>query len=183
MPGQSSLPQRERTLMLLADGSSSAKDFRHLFGGEGELIAMKLLRDGFLETRKPASSPQSAKPTPMLIAAHPASAAATTAAAPSRRLPEKSATTSGSTDQFDGKRSLATTRMFLFDICERMFSRRNPELAEQFRQALRQAKDRETILSESRAMLEEIENIDGPERADSISERIAMLLPPEMAMP
>ena len=80
-------------------------------------------------------------------------------------------------DQFEGKRSLATTRMFLFDICERMFAQRNPEMAEGFREALRNAKDRETMLAASRQMLEEIEKIAGHERVDSISERIAMLLP------
>ena len=82
-----------------------------------------------------------------------------------------------SADQFEGKRSLATTRMFLFDICERMFARRSPEQAEIFREALRNAKDRETMLAVSREMIEEIEKVAGHERADSISERLAMLLP------
>ena len=67
--------------------------------------------------------------------------------------------------------------MFLFDLCERMFARRNPDMAEGFREALRNAKDRETMLATSHQMLEEIEKIAGHERADSISERIAMLLP------
>jgi hypothetical protein len=181
-PGQRSLPQRERTLMLLADGTKSAKDFRSLFGGEGEQIAMKLLREGFLETRTTAVAPQSAVPVPVVIGARPGSAERAAAATPSRQTPETSSTMSGSTDPFDGKRSLATTRMFLFDICERMFARRNPALAEQFREALRQARDRETMLAASRTMLDEIAEVAGPERADSISARIAMLLPPEMAI-
>ena len=84
-------------------------------------------------------------------------------------------------DQFEGKRSLATTRMFLFDICERMFTRRSPEMATYFREILRNAKDRETMLAASREMLEHIEKVAGPERADALSERIAMLLPPENA--
>jgi len=84
-------------------------------------------------------------------------------------------------DAFEGKRSLATTRMFLFDICERMFARRDPALAERLREALRNAKDRDAMLAESRCMLEEIEKVAGFERADSIAERIAMLLPPETA--
>ena len=183
MPGQRSLPQRERTLMLLADGTKSAKDFRWLFGGEGEKIATKLMLEGFLETRTPVLAPWSAKPDPVVIAPRRDSAEITTAATPDRHTPATSSTISGSTDPFDGKRSLATTRMFLFDICERMFARRSPALCEQYREALRQAKDRETMLCASRVMLEEIEKIAGPERADSISERIAMLLPPEMAMP
>ncbi len=69
--------------------------------------------------------------------------------------------------------------MFLFDICERMFARRDPALAERLREALRNAKDRDAMLAESRLMLEEIEKVAGFERADSVAERIAMLLPPE----
>jgi hypothetical protein len=38
-----------------------------------------------------------------------------------------------SADNFEGKRSLATTRMFLFDIVERMFVRKMPELANHLR--------------------------------------------------
>ncbi len=83
------------------------------------------------------------------------------------------------TDQFEGKRSLATTRMFLFDLGERMFTRRDPVLAEQFRENLRNAKDRQSMLTAGREMLAEIERIAGYERADAISERIAMLLPEE----
>ena len=60
---------------------------------------------------------------------------------------------------------------------KRMFARRSPEKAEIFREALRNAKDRNTMLAVSREMIEEIEKVAGHERADSISERLAMLLP------
>ncbi|WP_431097448.1 hypothetical protein [Polaromonas aquatica] len=166
-PGVRTLGQRERTLLLMADGSKSAQDFRPLFDGDGEAIALRLLRDGFLEahpgkTSAPASAPAS-KPTPAQLQNFPS--------------PETTQAIQVSADQFEGKRSLATTRMFLFDICERMFARRDPVMAERFREALRNAKDRDTMLAASREMIEEIEKIAGHERADSISERIAMLLP------
>jgi hypothetical protein len=74
---------------------------------------------------------------------------------------------------------MATTRMFLFDICERMFVRRDPVKAEAFREALRNARDRESMLAAAREMIAAVEEIAGHERADSIAERIAMLLPPE----
>ena len=80
-------------------------------------------------------------------------------------------------DTFDGKRSLATTRMFLFDLCERMFVRRDPTLADLFRDALRGARDRDSMLATARAMLDEIEKAAGTERADAIRERIDRLLP------
>ncbi len=162
-PGVRTLGQRERTLLLLADGRKSVQDFRPLFDGDGEAVALRLLREGFLETRSetPATPRPAAKPA----------IAETQQNAPGPETRQLAA------DPFAGKRSLATTRMFLFDLCERMFARRNPEMAEGFREALRNAKDRETMLAASRQMLEEIEKIAGHERADSISERIAMLLP------
>jgi hypothetical protein len=170
-PGVRTLGQRERTLLLMADGSKSAQDFRPLFDGDGEAIALRLLREGFLEAHpgKTAAptSPPAPKPTPAQLQNFPS--------------PETTQAIQVSADQFEGKRSLATTRMFLFDICERMFARRDPVMAERFREALRNAKDRETMLGASREMLEQIEIIAGHERADSISERIAMLLPQHQA--
>jgi hypothetical protein len=198
-PGNRTLTQRERTLLLMADGSKSIYDFRTLFDGAGEKIALKLLQDGFLEVsanRKP--EPLETRPVGLQI--DPAPAPAVQVAQPAlvvklaqplapEPVPRESASSSpnpdstqairASSDQFEGKRSLATTRMFLFDICERMFARRDPVLAERFREALRVAKTRETMLSASRDMLEEIEKVAGHARADSISERLAMMLPPE----
>lgn len=125
--------------------------------------------------------------------AHPASAK-TTGFAPSRPVPlaaevarqrkhfpdpETTQAIQTSADQFEGKRSLATTRMFLFDMCERMFARRNPALAEQLRDGLNNAKNRESMLAISRDMMVQIEAVAGHQRADSIAERIAMLLPAE----
>ena len=180
-PGTRTLGQRERTLLLLADGSKSVLDFRLLFNGDGEKIALRLLHEGFLE----------AHPRDQLHAA--VQPAKTFPHQPSRPLavpqvaaqqvqqhfssPENTQAIKVSADQFEGKRSLATTRMFLFDLCERMFARRNPEMAELFREALRNAKDRDAMLAVSREMIGEIEIVAGHERADSISERLAMLLP------
>jgi hypothetical protein len=168
--GTRTLGQRERTLLLLADGSKSVQDFRPLFNGDGEQIALRLMRDGFLQTQ-PGKVPEAVRPAGP--AAHPAQADTP----PARQHIPPPAPARVSADQFDGKRSLATTRMFLFDICERMFSRKHPELAAIFREALRDARDRDAMLAASRRMIEEIERITGSERADSISERIAMLLP------
>ena len=47
-PGVRTLGQRERTLLLMADGNRSVRDFRPLFEGDGEQIALRLLREGFL---------------------------------------------------------------------------------------------------------------------------------------
>jgi hypothetical protein len=67
--------------------------------------------------------------------------------------------------------------MFLFDICERMFVRRDPKFALQMRDALREARDREAMLEIAAVMLAEVEKAAGAERAESLRERIDKLLP------
>lgn len=187
-PGTRTLGQRERTLLLLADGSKSILDFQPLFNGEGEQIALRLLREGFLETHshpvdRLRDEVTDGSTRPKIAPIQPSWQQSLHT--PSQQAQQQQDFSSPQTtqaiqvcaDQFEGKRSLATTRMFLFDICERMFARRNPEMAEFFREALRNAKDRATMLAVSREMIGEIEAVAGHERADSISERLAMLLP------
>lgn len=178
--GVRTLGQRERTLLLLADGSRSARDFQILFDGEGEEIALRLLSEGYLERQPAPARPLPAKAAPR-PAAQPANekSASATSFAPSEPPSSTLDSQYGGSDTFEGKRSLATTRMFLFDICERMFARRSPEMAQYFREELRSAKDRRAMLATSRKMLEHIETVAGHERADALSERIAMLLPEE----
>ena len=162
--GSRSLGQRERALLILADGKTTVHAVDHLFNGQAQILAHQLIEAGYLvgiNLERPPSLRKEAKPAPQLRATEPAPAPTNAA------------------DSFEGKRSLATTRMFLFDICERMFVRRAPEQAEAFREALRNAKDRESMLAAAREMIAAVETLAGHERADSISERIAMLLPPE----
>lgn len=174
-PGVRTLGQRERTLLLLSDGSRLAQDFQLLFDGDGEKIALRLLSEGYLERR---TTPKSAPPSPAPAAEKTRPADEPAAVTPSELSGASNfGTTTGAADQFEGKRSLATTRMFLFDICERMFARRSPEVGEYFREALRNAKDRDSMLAVSRQLLTHIEKQAGSERADALGERIAMLLP------
>jgi hypothetical protein len=173
-PGVRNLGQRERTFLLLADGERSLQDIAKVLQGEVESLAQRLINDGYVQEKAPL---QIVVPkTSSRAARNGAQMVKTAQKADANSQPESPAV---SADSFEGRRSLATTRMFLFDICERMFARRAPELAEQFREALRNARDRESMLAASRDMIDEIEKLAGHERADSISERIAMLLPPE----
>jgi hypothetical protein len=144
-PGCRSLGQRERCLLLLADGQKTLHELGAYMGEDGPRLVLQLLRAGYLVQDSPA----------------PVAAVAA--------------------DLFDGKRSLATTRMFLFDLCERMFARRAPALAASLRDALRSARDRASMLDVCRTMLDEIADTAGAERADAIRERIALLLPDEVA--
>jgi hypothetical protein len=159
------LGRRERNLLILADGQKTLEDLESILKNEARALAESLIRDGYLT---------GISLTPPKLIEQPAKdqdgEAASSAMPPAPPM---------NADAFEGKRSLATTRMFLFDICERMFARRAPEQAQAFCEAFRNARDRESMLAVARDMMESVEQIAGAERADSISQRIAMLLPVE----
>ncbi|MDP4078699.1 hypothetical protein [Acidovorax sp. A1169] len=161
-PGVRTLSLRERSLLLLADGKSLS-DLQAMYNGIGAQIVDNLMRQGYLTG--PATLPEAPLPTP-------AAAAVTTPeppTAPPAGLPS------------DALRSLAGTRMYLFDICERMFARRDPALARQFHEALRGARDRSSMLDVGEALLDEVTQMAGPERAQTIRDRMDQLLPQEPA--
>lgn len=152
-PGSRTLGQKERSILLLADGKAARSSLNTLFGGAGEQIVTRLLEQGYLAegaATDPDRGQQRSEPNPQR---------------------------SGSADTFSGPRSVASARMFLFDLSDRMFAARDRALADQFRSALREARDVEEMLKVSKTMLAEIERVAGPDRAESISERLAKLLP------
>jgi hypothetical protein len=156
---------RERGALFLADGCKTQDEMQVLLRDDGSIL-QKLISDGYL-VRLQTSGNRALAPDTKVVA-------------PALQLLPDTVTSPGSSsDNFDGKRSLATTRMFLFDICERMFSKKAPTLAQQYRDQLRQARDRESMVSLAREIIVKVEEIAGSERADGLSERIAMMLPPE----
>lgn len=172
-PGTRTLGLRERSLLLLADGRKSLRDLRPMFDGQGEALALDLAARGYLRLVDPATPPRPQAPT----AVRPAAPAPAPVPPPAAERPGRPAPPPVAADQFEGKRSLATARMFLFDLCERMFARRDPARAEELRVLLRAARDAQSMLAAGRVMLEEVERASGSERADAISARLAMLLP------
>ncbi|WP_167361168.1 hypothetical protein [Paracidovorax cattleyae] len=166
-PGVRTLSLRERSLLLLADGRPAA-ELEALYHGAGKDIVARLLADGYL-----AQAGGSAAPVP---------AATPTAAATPRPVPVDAPATAPAQPATppapsNALRSLAGARMYLFDICERMFARRNPALAQNFLEALRGARDRDSMMDVSEALLEEIELLAGPERAAIVRQRMEQLLP------
>lgn len=150
-PGQRTLGQRERAVLLVADGRKATASLQALFGGLGADIVRDLLARGYIVDETPPAPPAPPPPEPVVA--------------------------KGSVDAFSGPRSLASARMFLFDLSERMFAPRDKALALHFRDALREARDAPTMLAVSREMLVAIERMAGADRADAISERLAKLLP------
>ncbi|HEY9222587.1 MAG TPA: hypothetical protein VIP27_00360 [Variovorax sp.] len=159
-PGRRTLTQRERAVLLMADGQRSVTDFVPLFADRDEAVrvARHLLHEGYLH------APEERYDAPSVVVAD---------------VPAPPSAPAVSADPFDGKPSLATTRMFLFDLCERLFARRDPAMAQVLRDTLREARDRASMLAVADTMLAGIRQAAGDERANAIGDRIARLLPPE----
>jgi hypothetical protein len=186
------LSVRERSALFLADGIRSRDELIHLMRGDIGLL-QKLMTNGYLvasETLGVKSAHMTdfakskVKPAKSFLRqSEPAPTAAPVLAQPKLAGPNaitrNDAAPTQSADNFEGKRSLATARMFLFDIVERMFVRKMPELANHLRDQLREARDRTSMLVVAREIILKVEEIAGPDRADGLSERLAMMLPPE----
>lgn len=172
---QRTLNIKERALLLLADGRTPAQTLLAQVRTTEDVLA-RLVSAGFLavSTSVPAPASASAPPAiPAVTPPKPAKASATTAP-----MGEETALpTPVAADRFDGQRSLATARMYLFDMAERLFARRTPELAEAIRNELREARDEEAMLEVAHRFLHTVEQTAGAERADAISERLTKLLP------
>ena len=194
---QRTLSVRERSVLFLADGIRTKDELVWLLRGDADML-QRLMAAGYLLPANPINKNLAAQLTgfavPQTVAPNGNAGRSTPAVAPAALLPmtmqEKIASSSASqdtesrvatssSDTFEGKRSLATTRMFLFDIVERLFVRKLPELAVTFRDQLRNAKDRESMLAIAREIINRVEDIAGAERADGLSERLAMMLPIE----
>ena len=135
-PGQRSLSQRERNLLLLADGKT-AHELTHLLGEDCGGLIEQLLVDEYL-----VSAQQDSRTTEVIRP----------------------------------RRSLASSRMFLFDVCERMFANRHEELAQTMRQKLREAKDTTALRHVCLEILHAVENITGPKRVAAIAPHLRELL-------
>ena len=159
-PGMRTLSLRERSLLLLAEGKPLA-ELQAMYSGGGAEIVKHLLSQGYLSLS--AHAVQDTLPTPPAHTQR--SALRPEAVTP----PEPS----------DHLRSLAGARMYLFDICERLFARRDPARAQHFHSALRAARDRDSMLHVGESLLEEVSQLAGAERAETIRERMKQLLPRE----
>jgi hypothetical protein len=179
-PGHRSLGQRERAVLLLVDGQQTEAVISQLFNGDGRRLIERLITDGFIGRQAARSG------ATVVDAAAPRTPAAR---APSAREPvlvsrdaepAPAANTAHHGDTFSGARSLASARMFLFDLSERLFAPRDKALAARYREALREAREAQDMLAVGRAMIADVEALAGRERADSIRERLAKMLPSEL---
>jgi len=149
------LGRKERNLIILADGQKTLNELGTLLQLDALTLAQTLILDGYLAVLSTSDIPVEK-------------------VSDSRAIKVK-----GSADNFEGHRSLASTRMYLFDIAERFFVRAAPHYNKQFREALRQARDQDSMMTIAMEMLQAIEDIAGADRAESIRRRLERLLPLE----
>lgn len=154
-----SLSLKERSVLFLADGRKTLADLDPILGDEGTAIVNALASGGYLD----------------LLPAQRGSAA------PAARAPRPSEPTPGPAPReaqpASGPQSLAATRMFLFDLCERTFARGAPTQAEHYRERLRQARAADAMLAVAQDMLMDVELVAGEDRARFLRERIESMLP------
>jgi hypothetical protein len=166
-PGVRTLTLRERSFLLMATGHRTLADISKSLPGNSVEIANQLLEKGFIAV--PTAPAPAAQKLDMRESADESADEST------------ALQNAGQIDVFEGKKSLAATRMYLFDMSERIFSRKDPALADRLRSSLREARDRESMLEVSAVLLEVIERLAGSDRANHVRERIAKLLPPEVS--
>ncbi len=172
-PGMRTLSLRERSLLLLAEGKPQA-ELQAMYNGGGAQIVEHLLNQGYLAPMAPTAPAATSTTHPNTPPSTASAPKAAPAAATASQQP-----TDKPTEPRDALRSLAGARMYLFDICERLFARRDPAMAQHFHSALRSARDRDSMLDVGEALLEEVAQLAGTERAQTIRERMAQLLPRE----
>ncbi len=161
-PGRRSLPLRERSVLLMADGRTEEQLQQVLGAQAGELID-QLIASGHLQRlagQAAESSPPARAQAPSMA---PAAAKESTPPGPAATL------------------NLAGTRMYLFDMCERMFANRHEDKAQVLRHLLREARDLEALQAAALQLLQTVQEHAGDERADALRERLRHLLPQEAA--
>lgn len=165
-PGRRSLPLRERSVLLMADGRTEEQLQQVLGAQAGELIE-QLIASGHLQRL----AGQAAASSPPAHAQAQSQAPSMAPAAANESTPPGTAATL----------NLAGTRMYLFDMCERMFANRHEDKAQVLRHLLREARDLQALQAAALQLLQTVQEHAGDERADALRERLRHLLPQEAA--
>ena len=161
-PGSRQLPQRARSVLLMA-GGKTLDELRALLGGDLAALALQLVEQGYLQFTK-TGTPTTAAPS----AAAPVVAAAAVSTPQAADAPTPVVT--------PGCPQMAGMRMYLFDLCERMFANRHEVLAQSLRAQLREARDLPTLRQAGWALLDAVQTHAGQERAASLRQQLALLL-------
>ncbi|MBL5976565.1 hypothetical protein JAO85_04710 [Comamonas sp. NyZ500] len=164
-PGSRQLPQRARSLLLLA-GGKSMEELAAMLGSDHAALAQQLVEQGYLQLMPTSASKERS------LATHRAPPLAKVGDSPATPALAPAEEATDSTPAIN----MAGTRMYLFDMCERLFANRHEALAQTLRTQLREARDLTSLRSAGISLLTAVEEYAGEERAHSLRERLAALL-------
>lgn len=171
-PGSRQLPQRARSVLLMA-GGKSMDEIHTMLGSDHAALAQQLVEQGYLQL----IAAQADKPGQLTHALQPPlMAGATQIHIPPAAVASATAQATPSASSQPPAINMAGTRMYLFDMCERLFANRHEALAQALREQLREARDLNTLRDAGLALLAAVEQHAGEERAQSLRERLAALL-------
>lgn len=155
-PGRRTLGLRERAVLVLADGTRTREMLASLYDGTAAPLIDRLLELGFI--------------------------APSMATAPETRHESEQAT--HVVDSFRVVRpSLGEARLYLFDLSERLLAPRDQNLAEQFRETLRMARDEAALIAVANNLLELISEHTTQERVFGMAARLRRFFPDAMMLP
>lgn len=164
-PGSRQLPQRARSLLLLA-GGKSLEELSAMLGSDHAALAQQLVEQGYLQLQ-PASPAKMRNP-----AVHPAVSLTSITTQSSALAPAPANPAASAAPGIN----MAGTRMYLFDMCERLFANRHETLAQTLRTQLREARDLGSLRNAGISLLNAVQEHAGEERAQSLRERLSSLL-------
>ena len=162
-PGSRQLPQRARSILLMA-GSKRMDEIQSLLGADHAALAQDLVDQGYLQLIA-ASGVQTPVVAPAMMPSLAPALPAPVTPAPAKSAPTQTPSI-----------NMAGTRMYLFDMCERLFANRHHSLAQDLREQLRQARDLQALRGASLRLLSAVQEHAGEDRAQSLRERLAGLL-------
>lgn len=173
-PGVRTLSLRARSLLLMAEGTPLAV-LQAMYHGEGARLVAGLMAQGYLQ---PIADTLPAAPLPLDLGMAPDTVQGTAPAATSPDpIPAAPAPAENAPRPTPAGVSLAGARMHLFDLCERLFAHKHQDTALALRQRLREARDLSSMLEVRDLLLQAVAQLAGPERARSLGEQLAAMLP------
>ena len=146
------LNQAQRMMVILANGQTSLTTLEQMYDGKGKFFLQDLLDMGYLEFQIQPSHSHSTRPCADF------------------QVSEIMA------DQFISGMNQAGAKMYLLDLSERLFAKRDPALSKELRQKIAPCKELIDLLEAAQELLMHIQIVAGIERAQTIQNKLELLL-------
>jgi hypothetical protein len=146
------LNQAQRMMVILANGQTRLSTLEQMYDGKGKLFLQDLLDQGYLtllpeQVLEPALAEQEDFESSQIMV-----------------------------DRFANGMNQAGAKMYLLDLCERLFAQRNKALCLELRQKIAPCKELIHLLEVAQELLMHIQMVAGIERAQTIQNKLEILL-------